>query len=221
MACGEGGYDAVVDQETCEVMDFALPWCQEYIQGCYDDELDMCQYAALYYSAYLISEYRFTGADVYDVRPNSPDPESGAIQWLNRPEVMEALGVEVDSYEECDEDVYDQFASTGDQMRPIHRCIPDILAKVPVLIYAGDADYICNWLGNRAWTKALEWPGKEAYNEATEQPLYLGTKEYGKVTTARNLAFIQAYQAGHFVPTDQPEASLDMLNRWLSGEWWE
>ena len=27
---------------------------------------------------------------------------------------------------------------------------------VAVLIYAGDMDWICNWIGNKAWTLELE-----------------------------------------------------------------
>ena len=31
--------------------------------------------------------------------------------------------------------------------------IPELLANgVKVLIYAGDCDFICNWIGNKAWT---------------------------------------------------------------------
>lgn len=219
MACGEGGYDAVVSDSTCKAMDAALPKCQGYIKGCYDGDLQSCKNGFNYCNAQFFDPY--TG-DVYDVRPNSPDPPSGSATWLNSAKVKEALGVEVDlSYEECDDSVYAGFESTGDWMKPIQDYVPDILAKIPVLIYAGDADYICNWLGNRAWTKALEWPGKEAYNSAEVQPLTIGSDEYGKVTTAKNFAFIQIYEAGHMVPMDQPVGSLDMLNRWVSGEWWE
>jgi cathepsin A (carboxypeptidase C) len=30
---------------------------------------------------------------------------------------------------------------------------------------------------------------------------------------------MQIFGAGHMVPMDQPEASLDFLNRWVGGEW--
>jgi cathepsin A (carboxypeptidase C) len=30
---------------------------------------------------------------------------------------------------------------------------------VPILIYHGDKDFICNWMGGLAWTEALEWTG--------------------------------------------------------------
>ena len=44
-----------------------------------------------------------------------------------------------------------------------------------VLIYAGDVDYICNWLGNKKWVKALEWGGKEGFNAAEDEPWTLTT----------------------------------------------
>jgi cathepsin A (carboxypeptidase C) len=30
---------------------------------------------------------------------------------------------------------------------------------------------------------------------------------------------MRLYGAGHMVPMDQPEASLEFFNRWLGGEW--
>ena len=106
-------------------------------------------------------------------------------------------------------------------MLPFHRLVPQVLEEMPVLVYAGDADYICNWLGNQAWTEALEWPGQEAFNKASAGGLTLAgaDEEYGKVKSSGNLTFMRIYAAGHMVPMDQPENSLDFLNRWLRGEW--
>jgi len=44
-------------------------------------------------------------------------------------------------------------------------------------------------------------------------------KAYGKIKSSGNFTFMQIYQAGHMVPMDQPENSLDFFNRWLGGEW--
>ena len=107
-------------------------------------------------------------------------------------------------------------------MKPFHRLVPGLIKQIPVLIYAGDADFICNWLGNHAWTKALEWPGKKSYNAAPYEDLKLSTDKdtkVGSIQTSGNLTFIRIHAAGHMVPYDQPEASLDFLNRWVSGEW--
>lgn len=37
-----------------------------------------------------------------------------------------------------------------------------------VLIYAGDQDFICNWLGNKAWTEKIEWKFSRDF---AQQPL--------------------------------------------------
>jgi cathepsin A (carboxypeptidase C) len=39
---------------------------------------------------------------------------------------------------------------------------------IPALVYAGDVDFICNYLGNKAWTLKLEWEGEESFNGAEE-----------------------------------------------------
>ncbi len=95
--------------------------------------------------------------------------------------------------------------------------------------HQGDADFICNWLGNHAWTEALEWPGKKAFNKVPLGNLTLDSlstaagrgRTTGEYKTSGNFTFIKLHAGGHMVPLDQPEASLDMFNRWLSGEFWE
>ena len=44
----------------------------------------------------------------------------------------------------------------SDLVQPYVNYVPPLLeAGVRVLIYAGDADYICNWIGNKAWITAV------------------------------------------------------------------
>ena len=85
----------------------------------------------------------------------------------------------------------------------------------------GDADFICNWLGNQKWTDDLEWYGSEAYQKVGTVDLKLGEdgKKIGEVKSSGNLTFMRIHAAGHMVPFDQPEAGLDFLNRWIFGEW--
>ena len=90
-------------------------------------------------------------------------------------------------------------------------------ANVPVLIYNGDKDYICNWLGNQAWTRAMEWPGQADFANATMQPWTIGGQPAGERWAARNFTFLRVYRAGHMVPLDQPAASLQMLQTFLEG----
>jgi cathepsin A (carboxypeptidase C) len=83
-------------------------------------------------------------------------------------------------------------------MQPFHRLVPGILEQIPVLIYAGDADFICNWLGNQAWTEALEWPGQKDFNKASIKDIKLDNGDkYGKIKNSGNFTFLQIFGAGH------------------------
>ena len=59
--------------------------------------------------------------------------------------------------------------AAGDWMLRSDDRLPDLLhAGVRVLIYAGDQDLSCNWVGNRRWVDALEWDGHTAWAETLD-----------------------------------------------------
>lgn len=249
MACGEGGWPAVLGESECQSMDNALPRCQSLIESCYSSEsVWSCVPASIYCNNAMIGPYQRSGQNPYDIREKCKDGGSLCYsqldwisKWLNKAEVLEALGAEVDSYDSCNFNVNRNFLLAGDWMQPFHRLVPGILEQIPVLIYAvsswlyiqglfletlltvaqGDADFICNWLGNYAWAEKLEWPGQKAYNKVPMERLRMGgsDKEIGQVKSSGNFTFMRLYAGGHMVPLDQPEASLEFFNRWIYGEW--
>ena len=92
----------------------------------------------------------------------------------------------------------------GDWMRPYVNELPPILEDgIRVLIYAGDADYICNWMGNKAWTVELPWSGGKEFADAED------TKWVSKITGEKagelrktddgRFAFLRVFGAGHMV----------------------
>lgn len=103
---------------------------------------------------------------------------------------------------------------------------------VRVLIYAGDVDFICNWIGNKAWTKALPWSGHAQFAAQEDKDWYYTdatspstpAKVGGLARTAKaaagegSLTFLQVYEAGHMVPMDQPAAALALLNGFLNNK---
>ncbi|KAI1327904.1 Alpha/Beta hydrolase protein [Xylariaceae sp. FL0255] len=228
MACGEGGYSAVLDQSECQSMDNALPRCQSLLSNCYQSESAWsCVPATIYCNNAMIGPYQRTGQNVYDIREQCKDqanlcyPETAYIaSYLRQKKVMQAVGAEVDDYESCNTDINRNFVFQGDWGKPFHHLVPDIIKQIPVLVYAGDADYICNWLGNLAWSEALEWSGKKGFNKAEFKDLTVGEDDYGVVKSSGNFTFMRIYQAGHMVPFNQPEGSLDFINRWIGGEFW-
>merc|ERR1712060_369649 len=118
-------------------------------------------------------------------------------------------------------------AFTVDFMKNYHQLIPPMLAAgIEVLIYAGDQDFICNWLGNEKWTLALDWRHKKTFNNANSKPFVVtgkevgakDGKEVGEIRSYANFHFLRVYQGGHMVPMHQPEAALGMLNAFMDGK---
>jgi len=149
---------------------------------------------------------------------------SNDVKFLNDPAVQKQLGVDK-SFESCNMIVNKLFMI--DFMRNYHQLIPPMLeGGIQVLIYAGDQDFICNWLGNSKWTLALDWAHKSEFNAASLTPFVVKGKEVGKkngkevgeLRSFANFHFLRVYQAGHMVPLDQPEAALGMLNAFMDGK---
>ncbi|KAI8319171.1 hypothetical protein GQ54DRAFT_299559 [Martensiomyces pterosporus] len=136
---------------------------------------------------------------------------------LNSPAVQQELGAEVDKFESCNQSVYAGFLLKGHLVLPFHREIPPLLdAGIRVLIYNGDADWICNWYGGKAWALNLEWPGNDAFNDAEDLVWNVAAKQAGEVRSFANFTLPRVFEAGHMAPYDQPENTLTMINRWLA-----
>lgn len=226
MGCGQGGVDSVFDEETCESMNRSIPTCLSMIESCYKTQSAFaCVPATLYCNDREIGPFTKTGKNVYDMRGECEDNQLCYVglqyvsDYLNKPEVLDSVGAEVESYEDCNFDVHRSFVLSGDWMRPYQRALTELLEKqVPVLLYAGDKDFICNWLGVQATANALPWYGQNKYQSLTVKSWEVNGKAAGQVKSYDHLTFLRVYEAGHMVPYNQPENALAMLNTWLAGK---
>ncbi|KAK6460884.1 carboxypeptidase Y precursor [Scheffersomyces coipomensis] len=226
MACGEGGEPSVLSPEECQSMTDSIPRCTSLIKSCYESQsLWSCVPASIYCNNAEMGPYQRTGRNVYDIRTMCEGSNlcykdlEYIDSYLNIEEVKAALGVEVDEYESCNFDINRNFLLAGDWMKPYYTNVITLLeADIPVLIYAGDKDFICNWLGNQAWTNELEWSGKEGFAKAPVRTWTLDDKPVGEVKNFEHFTFLRVFGGGHMVPYDQPESSLDLVNRWISGD---
>lgn len=227
MACGEGGEPSVLEPEECDGMLNLLPRCLSLIESCYESgSVWSCVPATIYCNNGQMGPYQKTGRNVYDIRTMC---EGSSLcysqleyidQYLNLPEVKKALGAEVDEYQSCNFDINRNFMFAGDWMKPYQKNVIDLLEKeLPVLIYAGDKDFICNWLGNQAWTNRLEWSGSKGFSKAPVKTWKVGKNAAGEVKNYKHFTFLRVFGGGHMVPYDQPENALDMVNRWISGDY--
>mmetsp|Transcript_37264 Transcript_37264/g.85996 ORF Transcript_37264/g.85996 Transcript_37264/m.85996 type:complete len:481 (+) Transcript_37264:81-1523(+) len=166
--------------------------------------------------------YQTTGYNPYDMRIKCAVPPlcydmSQVEGFLNSADVQKQLGISGKKWESCNRIV--NMAFQGDWMKTYQQMLPDMLADgIKVLVYAGDVDYICNWLGNKKWALAMDWPHKDEFGKAADADYMVDGKAAGKVRTSNGFHFMQIFQAGHMVPMDQPEVAFQMLDDFISGK---
>ncbi|KAE9978357.1 hypothetical protein EG327_007427 [Venturia inaequalis] len=163
--------------------------------------------------------YNYGARGVYDIRHpiDDPTPPEYFLDYLNLPEVQNALGVDL-NYTESNSDIYWAFQTTGDFIYP--NFLEDINmlldAGVRVALFYGDADYICNWFGGQAISLAVNYTHSPEFAAAGYQPFTVDGAEYGEVRQYGNFSFLRIYEAGHEVPYYQPAAALAMFNRTIN-----
>ena len=162
-------------EKTYKFIESAVPGCIKSIKNCNSNEKGAelsCYFAYENCNMNLVEPVEFSGINLYDLRKNCTKPPlcydfSNIATYLNSPTVQAALGVK-SKWQNCNRVVTIGFLL--DWMHDFQNKIPVLLeAGIPVLVYAGDQDFICNWLGNKAWTLALEWSGKDAFNKAEDR----------------------------------------------------
>ncbi|KAE9593176.1 putative carboxypeptidase C [Lupinus albus] len=142
---------------------------------------------------------------------------SYAVSFLNDERVKTALGVKNLKFISCSETVY--RAMSNDWMKNLEVDIPSLLEDgIRMLVYAGEEDLICNWLGNSRWVHAMKWSGQKGFKSATTVKFVVDGAAAGDLTTHEALSFLKIYKAGHMVPMDQPKAALQMLKAWMGGK---
>lgn len=136
--------------------------------------------------------------------------------YLNQQAVKDALGVGNRKFVSCSPLVYEMMLV--DWMRNLEVGIPTLLEDgIKLLVYAGEYDLICNWLGNSRWVSEINWSGKQNYTMAASKPFTVDGEEAGIMTNYGPLTFLKVHDAGHMVPMDQPKASLEMIRRFTQG----
>jgi carboxypeptidase C (cathepsin A) len=135
--------------------------------------------------------------------------------WVLRPDVQQALGVQGRSWTECDDEVHTLLL--GDWITNLDVHIPNLLnSGIEVLVYSGELDYICNWIGGNNWTSALVWNGQSAFNQQNFVNWTLSGQVVGSIKSYQSFTFLTVANAGHMVPLDQPVVALAMLKNFLT-----
>lgn len=215
-----------VPASSLATMEAGIPGCVAAIQACAQNStlgLEACILATETCNLSQMMPFQLTGLNVYDVRIKCAVPPlcynfSNVDTFLAQPEVQAALGVTDRTWQDCNRLVDLALVFAGDWMLNLAAEVPAILASgVRVVVYSGEYDFICNWYGGNAWTNALEWPGQQSFNTATNTTWIVDGAEAGSSRTAQGFTFVRVKDAGHMVPLNQPVNALDLLARVISG----
>lgn len=172
----------------------------------------------------IINTFAASGLSIYDIRQKSPSPfpSNAYIEYLNDQSVQKSIGAAV-NFTDSSSTVFSAFLSTGDINRAdALKDLTELLDRgTRISLIYGDADYICNWLGGEAVANALanstsryQVPFMDAgYAEVVVNSSYIG----GSVRQYGNLSFVRVYDAGHQVPSYQPETAFTIFARVIAG----
>lgn len=124
-------------------------------------------------------------------------------RFLDRPDIRVMLGVDPlvpEKFSSCSATVGMAFDAAGDHLHSSVDYVGALLARqVRVLVYVGTYDWICNWIGNEAWTLALEWHGQKDFAALPLREWHVDGRVAGKTRAARGLTFATVDAAGHMV----------------------
>ncbi|GAB5591565.1 Cell death protease [Umbelopsis nana] len=175
-------------------------------------------------STYMEGDHMYC-INQYDIRmTKEPSPACGmtwphelddVTKYLTTKEVKQAIHAskQMLGWTECSGGV--GRALDGDESRPSYYLLPDILQQVPILLFSGDKDLICNSLGTEYLIGNLTWGGTKGFQNAAPQEWHIGDHLAGYNTTERNLTYVLVKDASHMVPYDKPMEMLDMINRFV------
>ncbi|BGP54355.1 hypothetical protein JCM8202_000788 [Rhodotorula sphaerocarpa] len=236
---GANPYGPIFDEATCSSIRGKVPTCQRLTEFCYNNPSRFTCVPATLSCWQVAGPIQQSGLNPYDIRRKCDrEGDDGPLcykqmQWIetymNQPEVRKELGATPDrTFESCNMQVNQAFQFQGDVSHNTAALIPPLLEDgIRFLIYAGSADFMCNSKGNLEWTLAMEWSKASKYQKAKLIPFKSSGKKAGSTQAvtldggAGLLRYLEINEAGHMVPYDQPEVSLDMFTRWIRNESFE
>jgi len=162
--------------------------------------------------------------NIYDVRLEDDFPACGMnwppdlrdiTHYLGRQDVVKALHAtgKSESWVEC-------HGRVGNEMRARSSAssitlLPSVIERIPVLLFAGDQDYICNYMGIEKMIDTMTWNGEKGLGTSPVESWTVAGTPAGTWVASRNLTYVKVFNASHMVPYDVPDAAHDMILRFM------
>jgi carboxypeptidase C (cathepsin A) len=178
--------------------------------------------------------------DVYDIRApsNDPNPPKTYSTYISQASVKKAIGAK-STYQECSNAAGRGFSNTGDSTFPFSPPPPSnpttnlsqldsrsflselstvVQSGVTTLVWAGDADWICNWYGGLAAANAISYSGQSTFKKLPVKSYTVNGTAGGTFKTQGNLSWMRVFGAGHEVPFYTPALALQAFVQTMQGK---
>ncbi|GMM34869.1 hypothetical protein DASC09_021940 [Saccharomycopsis crataegensis] len=163
----------------------------------------------------------YTCHNMYDYTLQSPYPSCGmewpfdlpqVTSWLQNDTVLQHLNIESEtSWSECDGNVSSSLVNFN--TTPSYFFLESLLDKIPIVLFNGGNDIICNHLGVENITDSLKWGNQTGWSSSTKYfSMMLNGENFGQVKSERNLTLMEIYNSSHMVPYDHSYSSRSVLN---------
>ncbi|CAK4381681.1 unnamed protein product [Aphanomyces euteiches] len=119
-------------------------------------------------------------------------------------------------FAECNSNL-NRKLSAEDAVSTLSEISAMLSSGMQVLIFNGQWDMMCNALNTERLLQQLDWPGRENFGSARRISWHISSLDppAGFVQSGGNLTHVIVRDAGHLVPYNAPEASLDMFTRFI------
>ncbi|RLN89127.1 hypothetical protein BBJ28_00012568 [Nothophytophthora sp. Chile5] len=207
----------LANETQLEAIRDAAPQCEQLMNEC-QANLTLCPDADALCTEALLSPLLEAHRNPYDIRQECNSSDLDVIEcllkvpnlkaYLNSPGLRDFLG----------------RLFRGADVFGVHfrRALVSELLEVGVrvLMYAGDADLICNVYATEATAEKLQWSGAAGFSvsQSLSYTTESGIADAGRVRSYSRLTFVEVHNAGHMVPGDQPEVALDMITKFTRNE---
>ena len=239
LAIGNGGYDReeqvksypemlfhnshgikLITDDEYNHMKITAQQCSEDARRCKNESNQLtqkltCQKAAHCGAEEFFKPIKSKNISVYDI--TKPEDKAGYVPittFLNLNKTKQTLGIPSRvKWAPCNSNkVWNKVDFIQGSIPYISETLND---GIPVLMYSGDLDYLCNYIGNLAIAKKLDWKYTNEFRSANDHEWFNGA---GLARTSNGLTFLQIHDAGHMVPKYQPLVALQMMRQFINGE---
>ncbi|QRV72368.1 Serine carboxypeptidase [Ceratobasidium sp. AG-Ba] len=163
--------------------------------------------------------------NVYDIRLSDEFPACGmnwppdlkdVYTYLRRKDVISSMHAtgKAEAWTECVGTVSQSFYTKTSP--PSVTLLPGLLERgVKVMLFSGDQDFICNYMGTEKLISDLKWSGNTGMGNATTLGWKVNGTDAGWWQESRNLTYVKVAGASHMVPYDVPVVAHDMILRFM------